>query len=641
MKGTLAHKILKAHLVEGELEPGKEIGIRIDQCLLQDATGTMADLQFEAMGIPKVKAELAVSYVDHNMLQTGFENMDDHLFLQTFAKAHGIIFSKPGNGICHQVHLERFSVPGKTLLGSDSHTPTCGGAGMIAIGAGGLDVAVAMGGGPFYTTCPRILGVRLTGKLSPWVTAKDVILEVLRLISVKGGVGKIIEYHGPGVSTLHAPERGTITNMGAETGATCSIFPSDDVTRQYFKMQGREKDYLPLAPDEDAEYDELIEIDLSELEPLVARPQSPDNVAKVKDVDVPEVRQVNIGSCTNSSFRELMIVARMLEGKKVPEHVSFNITPGSKQVLRMLAENGALATFVAAGARILESACDGCIGMGSAPGTGVHSVRSYNRNFAGRSGTKNDLVYLVSPETAAATALAGKLTDPRELGQYPDVPWPGSFTIDDSMLIQPADDPSSVEVVRGPNIKPLPLNEPPADEFAGEALLKVEDNITTDHIMPAGPKILPLRSNIPGIAEFVYANVDPTFAERARKAGQSVIVGRENYGQGSSREHAALAPMYLGIKAVLAVSFARIHKANLINFGIIPFELEEEAYDKINQGDIIKVENIREGLESGGTPKVTNQTQGNQIAVKCVLTGRNREVLLAGGLLNYIKARAV
>ena len=639
MKGTMVEKILTAHLVDGILEPGNEIGIKIDNCLLQDATGTMADLQFEALEIPKVKAELAVSYVDHNMLQTSYENMDDHIFLQTFAKAHGIVFSKPGNGICHQVHLERFSIPGKTMLGSDSHTPTCGGAGMIAIGAGGLDVAVAMGGGAFYTACPKVLGVKLTGKLNPWVTAKDIILEVLRRISVKGGVGKIIEYHGPAVSTLHVPERGTITNMGAETGATCSIFPSDDITRQYFKMQEREKDYIELGPDPDAEYEELIEIDLSELEPLVARPSSPDNVVKVKDCDVPVVRQVNIGSCTNSSYRELMIVAKALEGKKISEHVSLNISPGSKQVLMMLAENGALATFISAGARILESACDGCIGMGSSPGTGVHSVRSYNRNFDGRSGTKNDMVYLVSPETAAATALFGKLTDPRKLGEYTEVPWPDKFVIEDSMLAQPAKEGEEVEVVRGPNIKPLPQKTPIENTVEGEVLLKVGDNITTDHIMPAGAKILPLRSNIPAISEHVYVNVDPTFATRAKKAGGGFIVGGENYGQGSSREHAALAPMYLGVQAVFAKSFARIHKANLINFGILPVIVSDGDFEGIEQGDNLKVDNINESLNNDNPLLVTNVTKGNKLDVKTELTKRNRDILKAGGLLNYIKSK--
>jgi aconitate hydratase len=640
MKGTLVYKILKEHLADGSLETGKEIGIRIDHCLLQDATGTMADLQFEALDIPKVKAELAVSYVDHNMLQIGFENMDDHIFLQTFAKAHGIIFSKPGNGICHQVHLERFSAPGKTLLGADSHTPTCGGAGMIAIGAGGLDVAVAMGGGAFHTICPSVLGVRLTGALQPWVTAKDVILEVLRRISVKGGVGKIIEYHGPGVAGLQVPERGTITNMGAETGATCSIFPSDDVTRAFLKSQDRENVWSPLEADPDAEYEELIEINLDELEPMVARPQSPDNVVKVKDCDVPVVRQVNIGSCTNSSFRELSVVAKALEGKKIADEISFNITPGSKQVLRMLADSGALATFVAAGARILESACDGCVGMGSAPGTGVHSVRSYNRNFPFRSGTKDDLVYLVSPETAVATALTGRLTDPRELGDYPDVPWPDTMTVDDSSLIQPADDPAGIEIIRGPNIKSLPKKIPVGDELEGQVLLKVGDNMSTDGIMPAGAKILPLRSNIPAISEHVFENVDPTFGPRCKEAGGGFIVGGINYGQGSSREHAALAPMYLGIQAVFAKSFARIHKANLINFGIVPFELTEEASENIDQGDILKVECLRSCLEKDEAPRVVNVTKDKELAVSMTLTERNCEILLAGGLLNYIKSQA-
>lgn len=640
MKGTLAYKILKSHLVEGELDPGKEIGIRIDHTLLQDATGTMADLQFEAMDIPMVKCELAVSYVDHNMLQTGFENMDDHLFLQSFARKHGIIFSKPGNGICHQVQLERFSVPGKTLLGSDSHTPTCGGAGMIAIGAGGLDVAVAMGGGAFYTVCPKMLGIKLVGKLKPWVSAKDVILEVLRRISVKGGVGKIIEYHGPGLAALHVPERATITNMGAETGATTSVFPSDDMTRKYLQMQGREKDWVALSADADAQYDELIEINLDDIEPLVAKPQSPDNIQKVKDVAVPVVRQVNIGSCTNSSYRDLMIAAEMLRNKKVAPSVSLSITPGSRQVLRMLADNGALGILVAAGARILESACDGCIGMGSAPGTGVHSVRTYNRNFAGRSGTKDDMVYIVSPETAAATAITGRLTDPREMGECPNVIWPDSFLIDDSMLLQPAVDASEVAVIRGPNIKPLPRKGPIENVLEGEILLKLGDNITTDHIMPAGPNILPLRSNIPAIAEHVCCNLDSTFASRAKQCGGGFIVGGENYGQGSSREHAALAPMYLGIKAVLVKSFARIHKANLINFGIAPIELGDGAYEKIERGDRIVISNVVESLETGRNPEVKNKTKNIAIPVKMSLTQRNRKILLAGGLLNFIKSRA-
>jgi len=639
MKGTVAHKILESHLVEGTLRPGEEIGIKIDQALLQDATGTMADLQFEALDIPRVRVEKAVSYVDHNMLQAGHENMDDHIFLQTFAKAHGIVFSRPGNGICHQVHLERFSEPGKTLLGADSHTPTCGGAGMIAIGAGGLDVAVAMGGGPFYITCPSVLGVKLTGKLRPWVTAKDVILEVLRRISVKGGVGRILEYFGPGVKTLHVPERATITNMGAETGATTSIFPSDEVTRRYLAMQDREEAWKPIEADSDAGYEDVLEICLDELEPMVARPSSPDNVARVGECDVVEVRQVNIGSCTNSSYRELMVVAGMLKGKRVPDDVSLSITPGSRQVLRMLADNGALADMVAAGARILESACDGCIGMGSAPGTGVHSVRTYNRNFPGRSGTKGDLVYLVSPETAAATALAGKLTDPRETGDYPRVDWPEKFTVDDGMLAEPAPDSSSVEVIRGPNIKPLPRRGELEEELEAGVMLKVGDNITTDHIMPAGPKILPLRSNIPAIAEHVFESVDPTFASRVREAGGGFVVGGENYGQGSSREHAALAPMYLGVKAVFAKSFARIHKANLINFGIVPFELEEGEYEAVGQGDVFRVTGLRSAIESGGVPEVTNISRDRKVRVGFELTDRNRRVLAAGGLLNYVKAR--
>jgi len=639
MKGTVAHKILESHLVEGTLRPGEEIGIKIDQALLQDATGTMADLQFEALDIPRVRVEKAVSYVDHNMLQAGHENMDDHIFLQTFAKAHGIVFSRPGNGICHQVHLERFSEPGKTLLGADSHTPTCGGAGMIAIGAGGLDVAVAMGGGPFYITCPSVLGVKLTGKLRPWVTAKDVILEVLRRISVKGGVGRILEYFGPGVKTLHVPERATITNMGAETGATTSIFPSDEVTRRYLAMQDREEAWKPIEADSDAGYEDVLEICLDELEPMVARPSSPDNVARVGECDVVEVRQVNIGSCTNSSYRELMVVAGMLKGKRVPDDVSLSITPGSRQVLRMLADNGALADMVAAGARILESACDGCIGMGSAPGTGVHSVRTYNRNFPGRSGTKGDLVYLVSPETAAATALAGKLTDPRETGDYPQVDWPEKFTVDDGMLAEPAPDSSSVEVIRGPNIKPLPRRGELEEELEAGVMLKVGDNITTDHIMPAGPKILPLRSNIPAIAEHVFESVDPTFASRVREAGGGFVVGGENYGQGSSREHAALAPMYLGVKAVFAKSFARIHKANLINFGIVPFELEEGEYEAVGQGDVFRVTGLRSAIESGGVPEVTNISRDRKVRVGLELTDRNRRVLAAGGLLNYVKAR--
>ena len=640
MGQPLAYKILRDHLIDGELRKGEEIGVRIDQTLLQDATGTTADLEFEALGIPKVRAELSVSYVDHNMLQTGFENMDDHLFLQSFAAKYGMFFSKPGNGICHQVHLERFGVPGKTLLGADSHTPTCGGIGMIAIGTGGLDVAVAMGGGPFYLNVPEALGIKLVGKFQPWVTAKDIILEVLRRISVKGGVGKVLEYFGPGVETLHVPERGTITNMGAETGATTSIFPSDEITRAYMRMQGREEGWRALAADRDAEYDHILEIDMEGLEPLVARPQSPDNVAKIKEVKGIEVRQVNIGSCTNSSYRELTIVAQILKGRKVHPRVSLNITPGSRQVLDMLSRNGALTDMVNAGARILESACDGCIGMGSAPGTGVNSVRSYNRNFPGRSGTKDDQVYLVSPETAIATALAGELVDPRTLGAYPDVPWPDSFLLEDSMIVPPSEKPEEIEILRGPNIKPLPTKGPLEEAVSGQVLLKVEDNITTDHILPGGANVLPLRSNIPAISEFVYRYVDPDFVARTKEKGGGVIVGGDNYGQGSSREHAALAPMYLGLKAVLAKSFARIHKANLINFGILPLEFENpEDYEKVDQGDRLELPEIRRKVLDGEKIHLRNATKGLDIPLKVEISERQREILAVGGLLSFIKAQ--
>lgn len=638
---SLTYKILTNHLVEGELKAGQEIGIRIDQTLTQDATGTMAYLQFEAMGLPKVRTECSVSYVDHNTLQTGFENMDDHLFLQSFAEKYGIYFSKPGNGICHQVHLERFGVPGKTLLGSDSHTPTGGGMGMIAIGAGGLDVAAAMAGGPFYLTTPEVLGIRLTGQLGPWVSAKDVILEVLRRMGVKGGVGRIIEYFGPGVRTLHVPERATITNMGAETGATTSIFPSDEITRAYLCMQGREKDWRPLAADKEAVYDEVIAIDLNTLEPLVACPHSPDNVEKVRDMKEVEVRQVNIGSCTNSSYKDLMAVAEILRGEKIHPKVCLSITPGSRQVLEMLAQNGALADLVRAGARILEPACDGCLGMGSAPGTGVHSVRTYNRNFPGRSGTKGDRVYLVSPETAAATALYGELTDPRVLGDYPQIEWPERFSVDDGMILPPEEDLDTVEVIRGPNIQPFPLKGPLEEDLSGEVLLKVGDHITTDHIMPAGAKILPLRSNIPAISEFVYRDVDPDFVTRIKEKGGGFIVGGENYGQGSSREHAALAPMYLGLKVVVAKSFARIHKANLINVGILPLEFEHPVdYERIEQGDRLSFQDIRQSLVRGPI-LVRNVTRGVEIPLKADLSDRHRKILIAGGLLNLIRERGL
>lgn len=639
MGENIVQKIIKAHLVSGQMEPGTEIAIKIDQTLTQDATGTMAYLQFEAMGVAKVKTEKSVSYVDHNTLQTGFENADDHRFLQTVAAKHGIYFSRPGNGICHQVHLERFGVPGKTLLGSDSHTPTGGGIGMLAIGAGGLDVAVAMGGGPFYLTMPQVVNVKLTGKLAPWVSAKDVILEVLRILSVKGGVGKIIEYSGPGVTSLSVPERATITNMGAELGATTSVFPSDAVTKEFLKAQGREQDWVQLIADEDATYDECLEINLSELEPMVAKPHSPDNVVKVKEAGPIEVNQVAIGSCTNSSYADLMRVAGILKGKKVHPNVSLVISPGSKQVLEMLARNGALADIVASGARILESACGPCIGMGQSPCSAGVSLRTFNRNFEGRSGTADAKIYLVSPETAAASALTGVMTDPRDIGGYIEVAQPESFLIDDSMIIPPAENPASVEVVRGPNIKPLPINKELPDVIEGAVLLKVGDNITTDHIMPAGAKILPLRSNIPAISQHVFSSVDPTFAERAKAAKGGFIVGGQNYGQGSSREHAALAPMYLGVKAVLAKSFARIHRANLVNFGIVPLTFSNEAdYDKINQDDNLSI-NFSD-LTEGSKIRVTNLKTNESFMVDHNLTLRQIDIIKAGGLLNFTKKNA-
>ena len=571
---TLAYKILKAHLVDGELVPGTEIGIRIDQTLTQDATGTMAYLQFEALGLKKVKTKLSVSYVDHNTLQSGFENADDHQYLQSVASKYGIQFSKPGNGICHQVHLERFAVPGFTLLGSDSHTPTGGGLGMIAIGAGGLDVAVAMGGGAFYMPCPKVVGVKLTGKLRPWVTAKDIILKVLQELTVKGGVGNIIEYFGPGVKTLIVPERATITNMGAELGATTSVFPADDNTKKFMVAQGRGKSFKPLAADKGAKYDKVLEINLDKLVPLIAQPHSPDKVVPVAKVAGKPVHQVCIGSCTNSSIKDLRTVGAVLNGKKVADNVSLGISPGSKQVFRMASEDGSLTKMIAAGARILESACGPCIGMGQSPPSGGISVRSFNRNFLGRSGTKDGQVYLASPETCAATAIKGKITDPRKLGKAPRVTIPTKFKIDDSNIIKPSRTPGKVKIVRGPNIAPLPLRGPLEDTITTKLLLHLEDNITTDHIMPAGAKILPFRSNIPKISEFVFFYVDQDFARKAKEARSSSVVGGENYGQGSSREHAALAPMYLGVKFVIAKSFARIHKTNLVNFGILPLNFK-------------------------------------------------------------------
>jgi len=642
MAQNLVQKILQAHLVKGELKTGEEIAIKIDQTLTQDATGTMAYLQFEAMGIPRVKTELSVSYVDHNTLQTGFENADDHLFLQSIAAKYGIYFSRPGNGICHQVHLERFGVPGKTLLGSDSHTPTGGGIGMIAIGAGGLDVAVAMGGGPFYLATPKVVLVKLSGKLQPWVSAKDVILEVLRIMTVKGGVGKIIEYGGDGVKCLTVPQRATITNMGAELGATTSIFPSDENTRAFLKSQDREKAWVPLAPDPDATYDEVIEIDLSRLEPLIAQPHSPDNVVKVKEIAGTKVHQVAIGSCTNSSYVDMMTVAGALKGKQVHPDVSLVISPGSRQVLEMIARNGALADMISAGARVLETTCGPCIGMGQAPPSNAVSIRSFNRNFLGRSGTKSANVYLASPEVCVAAALTGVITDPRDLGKPIVVTLPEKFHIDDRMILPPSDKPETVEIIRGPNIKPLPINKPLPDTLEGELLLKVEDNITTDHIMPAGAKILPLRSNIPEISKHVFEVVDETFPQRALEKGGGFIVGGENYGQGSSREHAALAPMYLGIKWVLTKSFARIHKANLINFGILPLTFENPAdYDKLEMGDRLRIRNVVASLRANQPLIIENLTRNLNIKAIYDLSERAREIIIAGGLLNYTKQQQI
>ena len=626
---TLTEKILKAHLVDGEFVKGQEIGIRIDQTLTQDATGTMAYLEYEAMGVPRVRTEKSVAYIDHNTLQSGFENADDHRFIGSVCKKHGIYFSRPGNGICHQVHLERFGIPGKTLIGSDSHTPTGGGIGMIAIGAGGLDVAVAMGGGAYYITYPKIVKVNLTGKLSPWVSAKDVILEVLRRMSVKGGVGKVIEYCGEGVKTLTVPERATITNMGAELGATTSIFPSDETTLAFLKAQDRADVWSELKADDDAVYDEQIDIDLSQIVPLAACPHSPDNVKSVNEIGKLKIDQVCIGSCTNSSYVDMMKVAHILKGKTVDPSVSLAIAPGSKQVLNMIAENGALADMIAAGARILESACGPCIGMGQSPNSKGVSLRTFNRNFEGRSGTKDGQIYLVSPEMAAVSALTGYLTDPRTLGDMPEFKLPEHFKINDNMVVPPADeaDMDSVEVLRGPNIKPFPQTSPLDDSIDCQVSLKVGDNITTDHIMPAGAKILPLRSNIPAISQHCFTVCDEDFPRRAKNMGKSIIVGGSNYGQGSSREHAALAPLYLGIKAVLVKSFARIHRANLINAGILPLTFVNEAdYDKINQGDEIVLADVRADVEADMSKlTVVNKTTGVEIPVLCELTGRTKD----------------
>jgi len=641
MSQTLAEKIITAHLVEGKLVPGQEIGLRIDHTLTQDATGTMAWLQFEAMGLDRVRTERSVSYVDHNMLQADFRNADDHRYLQSTAARFGAYFSRPGNGICHQVQLERFSEPGKTLLGSDSHTPNSGGLGVLAIGAGGLDVAVAMGGGTFYTVMPSIVGVSLTGVLGPWVTAKDVILEMLRRLSVKGGVGKIVEYFGPGVETLTVDQRATICNMGAELGATTSIFPSDGRTRSYMAAQGRADAWKQLSADADAEYAEVIELDLSALEPLIAQPSMPDEVVPVAEVAGLPVAQVCVGSCVNSSFEDLMIVAAILKGKQVHPSVSMTVTPGSKQVFTMIAENGALADLIAAGVRVLESACGPCLGIGQAPATGIATVRSFNRNFKGRSGTADDRSYLASPETCAATALTGRITSPLDLGAPTTFAPPSRYPTNDTMIITPlpAAEAAQIEIIRGPNIKTVPIGTAMTDEVEGEVLIKVGDNITTDHIMPAGAKILPLRSNIPAISEFVFAGVDADFVNRAKQWQGGILVGGANYGQGSSREHAALAPMYLGVRAVITKSFSRIHHANLINAGILPVVFRDEAdFDTLEQGDHIVFSNVRKGVESGKPLVAVNTTKGLTYTLVPKLSDRERRALLAGGLLNYIRS---
>ena len=635
---TLAEKILKAHLVDGEFKIGNQIAIRMDQTLTQDATGTMAYIEYVAMGVPRVRTEKSVAYIDHNTLQSGFENADDHRFIGSVAKKHGISFSRPGNGICHQVHLERFGAPGKTLIGSDSHTPTGGGLGMIAIGAGGLDVAVAMGGGAYYITYPKIIKVELRGKLSPWVSAKDVILEVLRRLSVKGGVGYIVEYCGEGVKTLSVPERATITNMGAELGATTSIFPSDERTLEFLKAQGREDVYTPLSADPDAVYDKELVIDLSELEPLAACPHSPDNVKPVRELAGMKIDQCCIGSCTNSSFVDMMKVAYILDSKTVNPDVSLSIAPGSKQVLSMISQNGALTKMIDAGARILESACGPCIGMGQSPNSKGISLRTFNRNFEGRSGTRDAGVYLVSPETAAASALTGVLTDPRTLGDMPEFRLPEKFSVNDNMIEPPISEDKmySVEILRGPNIAGYPETSPLKDSLSLPCSLKVGDNITTDHIMPAGAKILPLRSNIPEISKHCFAVCDEKFPERAKKLGASVIVGGENYGQGSSREHAALAPLYLGVKAVVVKSFARIHKANLINAGILPLTFKNpDDYEKISQGDTVELSGLRETVKNGGD--IIAKLGETEIPLCLDISERDREILLAGGLLDYTR----
>ena len=636
---TIAQKIIREHLVAGEMTPGAEIGLRIDQTLTQDATGTMAYLALEAMHVPRVRTELSVAYIDHNTLQCGFENADDHRYIQSVARKYGVRFSRPGNGICHQVHLERYGKPGKTLIGSDSHTPTGGALGMLAMGAGGMDVAVAMAGGAYYINMPRMFKVNLSGKLPPWVSAKDVSLEILRILSVRGGRGAIIEWGGEGVKTLSVPERATIANMGTELGATTSIFPSDEVTEAFLRAQGREQDFVPLESDFDAVYDRIIDIDLSSLEPLCACPHSPDNVRPARELEGVQVSQVCVGSCTNSSLRDLLRVAAILKGRRIAGGVSLSVSPGSRQVLQMLADCGALSDILASGARVLECACGPCIGMGFSPASGGVSVRTFNRNFEGRSGTRDAQVYLVSPEVAAATALCGHIADPRALGAYPEVTLPERFLADDSGVLLPADEAEAadVEVVRGPNIRPMPLGEPLSDTIVAPLTLKVGDNITTDHIMPAGAKILPYRSNVPKLSEFCFTVCDETFPARARAAGRSIIVGGANYGQGSSREHAALVPMYLGVRAVVAKSFARIHAANLINYGILPLAFADpEDYDHLVQGDELAITGVFAGLESGKFT-LLDKTTGKSFELICALSPRQRDILRAGGLLAYTK----
>ena len=642
MGKNLVQKILEKHLVGGRLTPEQDIAISVDQTLTQDATGTMAYLQFEALGIPKVKAKFSISYVDHNMLQTGFENADDHRFLQTFAAKYGIFFSKPGNGICHQVHLERFARPGQVLLGSDSHTPNAGAMGMIAIGVGGLDVALAMAGEPYYLKMPQVVLVNLKGKLRPWVASKDIMLELLRRFTVRGGVEKIFEFGGPGARNLSIPERATVANLGAELGATTTIFPSDERTLEFLKAQGRKKDWIPLEADKDAEYDRVVEIDVRKLEPLIAQPSSPDRVCPVREVAGKEVRQVCIGSCNNSSYFDLMTVAKIVKGKKIHPDVSLTITPGSKQVFEMIARNGALADLIDAGARVLESACGPCIGMGQAPPSGAVSIRTMNRNFPGRSGTSEDQVYLASPYVAAASALKGVITDPRRLGPNPPrIPMPARFFVDDSLILSPSPRPERVVIERGPNIKPLPLRGLLEDSMEGSVILKVGDNITTDEILPAGAKVLPLRSNIPAISEYLFERIDARFVKRAKQLEGGFVVGGENYGQGSSREHAALAPMYLGIKAILTKSYARIHRSNLINFGILPLSFKDpDEFSRIQQGDRLRITGLRKGLRAGDFLTIENETQKRSFEVLHGLSQREIEILLAGGLLNYTASSA-